>query len=415
MPLSVVVRDGSYNDRSNRATPTASTFALRRGSNDDRAGHGNNETTTTATNTDNAAGYSFADYDEGDIFDALLEDLPTPVPRPPAVPVADGVGPTGADTDAASADSSTSSAAAETELDARSSLSSARSRTHPSDTSATSATSATSVSGVSENDLPRYKPDDAVRAALNNARRRQRRPRRRNHRRGAPSVTSSDAGYTAAPRLARTKLFHGPAPSKGAKAPATTTAKATSAAAPATTATEKTASPTKRRRRRRACAPRLQIGVDLDVELQLKAKVRGDICLTLVLEETEKMAPRPSPEIRRNAAGNFVAYDDWEDDDEDEDEDEDEDKDDGVEEIVEATKVDRIEVRSGLAAAGRRPDRREICHLRVGRLNLNRRWWVPGYEALSQIPPPVVAGLALTMPVVGFAAGMVAAQWMGWR
>jgi hypothetical protein len=58
-------------------------------------------------------------------------------------------------------------------------------------------------------------------------------------------------------------------------------------------------------------------------------------------------------------------------------------------------------------------ERREICHLRVGRLNLTRRWWMDGYEMISRIPPPIVAGVAATMPVAGFAAGYAAARWAG--
>ena len=58
--------------------------------------------------------------------------------------------------------------------------------------------------------------------------------------------------------------------------------------------------------------------------------------------------------------------------------------------------------------------RRELCHLRVGRLNLTRRWWMDGYEMISNIPPPVVAGVAVSMPVAGFAVGWAAANWGGY-
>lgn len=121
-----------------------------------------------------------------------------------------------------------------------------------------------------------------------------------------------------------------------------------------------------------------------------------------------------------------MAYDDWEDV-EAEDEKEDtkretqsgNDNADTETEEIEVTRVTRtkngVKVIQGAQPRPGAPgtERREICHLRVGRLNLTRRWWMDGYEMISRIPPPIVAGVAITMPVAGFAAGWAAAQWAG--
>lgn len=97
-------------------------------------------------------------------------------------------------------------------------------------------------------------------------------------------------------------------------------------------------------------------------------------------------------------------------------------KDDGADtetEEIEVTRVTRTKKSGKVHGPQPRPgapgtERREICHLRVGRLNLTRRWWMDGYEMISRIPPPIVAGVAVTMPIAGFAAGYAAAQWAGW-
>ncbi|CAK7224836.1 U1 snRNP protein [Sporothrix bragantina] len=257
-----------------------------------------------------------------------------------------------------------------------------------------------------------------------------RRRRRRNHRGVGVGVAASDAGSESISRHERVQDKGPQSKSRGA-----VTARPQEKAPPVKEETANNKQTTKKSKKtkstavseaRRSRHPRLQIGLDLDVELQLKSKVRGDICLTLVLEETQKVVPRTSPEIRRNADGHYVAYDDWEDI---EAEDagnkkrqaKDANKSHGADSDIEEIEVTRV-VRSKKGQTGHsvepRPgvpgiERRELCHLRVGRLNLTRRWWMDGYEMISRIPPPIVAGVAMTMPVAGFAAGYAAAQWAG--
>ena len=115
-----------------------------------------------------------------------------------------------------------------------------------------------------------------------------------------------------------------------------------------------------------------------------------------------------------------MAYDDWEDVEVEGDKEEKKrvklddnggaDTETGLIEVTHVTRTKKgVQPRPGAPGT----ERREICHLRVGRLNLTRRWWMDGYEMISRIPPPVVAGVALTMPVAGFAVGWAAAQWAG--
>ncbi len=81
-------------------------------------------------------------------------------------------------------------------------------------------------------------------------------------------------------------------------------------------------------------------------------------------------------------------------------------------EDVDATGTARVrEVKEGTTTSARR----EICHLRVGRLNLTRRWWMDGYEIISRVPPPLVLGAVMATPIAGLAAGWALAQWTGLR
>ncbi|EFX01698.1 hypothetical protein CMQ_8164 [Grosmannia clavigera kw1407] len=185
---------------------------------------------------------------------------------------------------------------------------------------------------------------------------------------------------------------------------------------------------------RRSRHPRLIIGLDLDAEMELKSKVQGDICLTLVMEEEAKRAPRKSPELRlkKTNNGRLVAEEDdrYEDADDVESEDESELEDSvKIKGLTEKTKTKSTERQSKESAQEPKPapsntdngdrqagstrkGRREICHMRIGRFNLSRRWWMDGFELIGRVPPPVIVFTVASLPVVGFAAGWIASsQW----
>ncbi|CAK7225296.1 U1 snRNP protein [Sporothrix curviconia] len=367
--------------------------------------------------------HGFTDYDEGDILDELLQETPrTAAPPSPST--------------------CSSTAGAEDEFD--------REVNDHDDAASVTSNTSVSVSGQSvrmssgsssciapsSTASPRLPPAAVATGMASTGGRRR---RRRNHRSvgvvSGTGVAASDAGSESVPRLDRERGKGSQAKQRGGATLRPQAEKAAAIPATATTTVmEDNASSgnqkAKRSRKTKSAAvsearrsrhPRLQIGLDLDVELQLKSKVRGDICLTLVLEETQKVVPRTSPEIRRNAQGNYVAYDDWEDIEAEDVQDNrrpTKKAADTETEEIEVTRVVRskrgptgpaVEPRPGAAGI----ERRELCHLRVGRLNLTRRWWMDGYEMISRIPPPIVAGVAMTMPVAGFAAGYAAAQWAG--
>ncbi|CAK7203800.1 U1 snRNP protein [Sporothrix eucalyptigena] len=418
-PTNLVLLNRRFDD----TTPTASSFSVL-----------NNNTTTTTERQDRdgdtPTAHGFTDYDEGDILDELIQETPRISASPSRIATV-----TALSTEAlqsrdpclpmsvpSSPSTCSSNTALENEFD------------HDDAASVTSNTSM-SVSGRSVSmssgrssciapssaASPKMPPVAVAAMASTGGRRRRRRGNR------CAGVPASDAGSESVPLPERERGKGQHAKQRARASTQPQAEKTTPLMEEGSNSNKQTAKKSKKTKSaavtaaRRSRHPRLQIGLDLDVELQLKSKVRGDICLTLVLEETQKVVPRSSPEIRRNADGQYVAYDDWEDI---EAEDEKERKSlgnvaedgraDTETEEIEVTRVVRTkkgqkEPRPGAAGV----ERRELCHLRVGRLNLTRRWWMDGYEMISRFPPPVVAGVAMTMPVAGFAVGYVAAQWAG--
>ncbi|KAL1892753.1 U1 snRNP protein [Sporothrix stenoceras] len=432
-PANLVLLNRRFEDP---ATPTASSYSVR--NNTSTASHDRGEANEVPS-------HGFTDYDEGDILDELLQETPRTSTLPSRIATVAALSTEALRSRVSPASSAPSSPIHIAVDDNASTCSSTNAgedifdkdgHDHDHDHDDTASMTSMSVSGrsvstssgsssciaPSSTASPKLSPAAVSHTVGTSGRRR----RRRNNRGGNGGVAASDAGFESASMADMERAKSQP---RQCASSATTTAPSESSKLPATkqarrerTKKSKSAVVTAARQSRH---PRLQIGLDLDVELQLKSKVRGDICLTLVLEETQKVAPRASPEIRRDAEGNYVAYDDWEDV---EVENKNEDRKyakqgdiNGIDmerEEIEVTGVTRTKKGSKVQSPQPRPgapgtERREICHLRVGRLNLTRRWWMDGYEMISRIPPPIVAGVAVTMPIAGFAAGYAAAQWAG--
>lgn len=130
------------------------------------------------------------------------------------------------------------------------------------------------------------------------------------------------------------------------------------------------------------------------------------------------MARRSSPEVQWKKKGNgrLVTVEEWEDLTEGEWEDEDtrsggKKKDPSGILKVEKTGEKKDGEKETRPTTGTRHGRHEICHMRVARFNLGRRWWMEGFEFLGRFPPQLVLSVAAALPFVGFAAGWVAANW----
>ncbi|GKT40088.1 uncharacterized protein ColSpa_00269 [Colletotrichum spaethianum] len=100
---------------------------------------------------------------------------------------------------------------------------------------------------------------------------------------------------------------------------------------------------------------RLKIGLDLDVDLELKAKLKGDICLSLVVER--KFSKRESMRVKPNWRGDV--------------------------------------------------DVEEMFHLRVGKFSFRQRW------IDREVSSSLTAAVGFCIAAGGFVAGFAASRWLG--